>query len=291
MKADPGAGAGAAAAAVEDIDLSKPLPSKGDPVPPSVLEAAARYCRDLAGASLDFVCREDVRERLSAWLVGNTAKSVGPPLDGFQTGVKPPLAAEDRARDWVYDYQLARKEGWTAETRVLLEEGGKPRREERAALQTERFVHKLVVLGPVGLFGEDAQSRHDYTVARETEMEGELVLVVDVRPKGMDVSSLFGKAWVRPRDGAVLKIEWEPASMGNYAAIEAFARDMRAKPRITFTSEYAVEKNGLRFPSSYEVVEAYRTSSRTVTASKTSVAYKDYKFFEVKVRTEVRRGG
>ena len=168
---------------------------------------------------------------------------------------------------------------------------GTPRREERATLQTNRFLHKLVVLGPVGLFGEDAQSRHEYVVAKETEMEGEPVLVVDVRPKGMEASSLYGKAWVRPRDGAVLKIEWEPASMGNYAAIEAFARDMRAKPRIRFTSEYAVEKNGLRFPSSYEVVEAYRTSNQTVTASKTSVAYKDYKFFEVKVRTEVRRGG
>jgi|GEM_PF-271892 len=271
---------------IEDIDLTEPLPGKGDPVPPSVLKAAAGYCRDLTNASLDFVCREDVRERLSAWLVGRKAKPVGPPRDGVQVQ----LAVEDQVRDWVYDYQLARKEGWTAETRILLEENGKPRREERAALQTDRFVHKLVVLGPVGLFGEDAQSRHDYVVAKETEMEGEPVLVVDVRPKGTEASSLFGKAWVRPRDGAVLKIEWEPASMGNYAAIEAFARDMRAKPKIKFTSEYAVEKNGLRFPSSYEVVEAYRTSSQTVTASKTSVAYKDYKFFEVKVRTEVRRG-
>jgi len=296
VKAEPKEGAGAAAAAgiagvVEDIDLAEPLPSKGNPVPASVLEAAARYCRALAGASLDFVCREDVREQLSAWLVGNSAKSVGPPLDGFQTGAKAPLAAEDRVRDWVYDYQLVRKEGWTAETRILLEEGGKPRHEERADLQTDRFIHKLVVLGPVGLFGEDAQSQLDYVVANEMEMDGEPVLVVDVRPKGTEASSLFGKAWVRPRDGAVLKIEWEPVSMGNYAAIEAFARDMRAKPRIKFTSEYAVEKNGLRFPSSYEVVEAYRTSSQTVTASRTSVAYKDYKFFEVKVRTEVRRGG
>jgi VWFA-related protein len=286
-----GGAAGRAVATVEDIDLSEPLPSKGTPVPASVLAAAAAYCRDLTNASLDFVCREDVREQLSAWLVGNRAKSVGPPLDGFQTGAKAPLAAEDGVRDWVYDYQLVRKEGWTAETRILLEENRKPRREERADLQTDRFVHKLVVLGPVGLFSEDAQSRHDYVVAKETEMEGEPVLVIDVRPKGMEASSLYGKAWVRPRDGAVLKVEWEPASMGNYSAIEAFARDMRAKPRIKFTSEYAVEKNGLRFPSSYEVVEAYRTSSQTVTASKTSVAYKDYKFFEVKVRTEVRRGG
>jgi VWFA-related protein len=286
--AGPAAGGAPAmglAGVVEDIDLTEPLPSKGAPVPASVLEAAARYCRDLAGASLDFVCREDVRERLSAWLVGRKAQSVGPArADGLQ-------AVEDQVRDWVYDYQLVRKEGSTAETRVLLEDDGKPRREEHAELRTDRFVHKLVVLGPVGLFGEDAQSRHDYVVAQETEMEGEPVLVVNVRPKERDVASLFGKAWVRPRDGAVLKIEWEPASMGNYAAIEAFARDMRAKPRIKFTSEYAVEKNGLRFPSSYEVVEAYRTSSQTVTASKTSTAYKDYKFFEVKVRTEVRRGG
>ncbi len=293
-KTEAGAGqaaGGAAAAAglgevIEEIDLTNPCPRRATPVPPSVLKAAAGYCRDLTNASLDFVCREDVRERLSAWLVGRKAKPVGPPRDGVQVQ----LAVEDQVRDWVYDYQLARKDGWTAETRILLEEDGKPRREERAALQTDRFVHKLVVLGPIGLFGEDAQSRHDYVVAKETEMEGEPVLVVDVRPKGTEASSLFGKAWVRPRDGAVLKIEWEPVSMGNYAAIEEFAKSMRAKPKIKFTSEYAVEKNGLRFPSSYEVVEAYRTSSQTVTASKTSVAYKDYKFFEVKVRTEVRRG-
>jgi VWFA-related protein len=285
--AGPAAGGAPAmglAGVVEEIDLAEPLPSKGDPVPPSVLQAAARYCRDLTNASLDFVCREDVREQLSAWLAGRKAKAVGPARDGVL------LAVEDQVRDWVYDYQLARKEGWTAETRILLEEDGKPRREERADLQTDRFIHKLVVLGPVGLFSEDAQSRHDYVVAKETEMEGEPVLVVDVRPKGLEASSLYGKAWVRPRDGAVLKIEWQPASMGNYAAIEAFARDMRAKPKIKFTSEYAVEKNGLRFPSSYEVVEAYQTSSQTVTASKTSVGYKDYKFFEVKVRAEVRRG-
>jgi hypothetical protein len=277
--------------AVTDIDLSEPLPSKGAPVPPSVLKAAAAYCRDLVGASLDFVCREGVREWLSAGLVGNTARSVGPPPDGFQTGVKAPLAAEARVHDWIYDYQLARKEGWTAETRILLEEDGEPRREERAELRTDRFVHKLVVLGPVGLFGDEAQARHDYIVAQETKQEGEPVLVIDVRPRGMDAGSLFGRAWVRPRDGAVLRIEWEPASMGNYAAIEAFAKSMRAKPRIKFASDYGVEKNGLRFPSAYEVLEAYRTGAATITASKVTVAYRDYKFFEVKVKTEVRRGG
>jgi VWFA-related protein len=265
---------------VEDIDLTEPLPSKGAPVPASVLQMVAAYCRDLTNASLDFVCRETVRERLGTGFFSQ------PAIIG--RGVV--AQSQELVRDWTYDYQLVRREGWTAETRTLLEENGKPRHEERAELRTDRFVHKLVVFGPVGLFSEAAQSGHDYVVAQETEQEDEPVLVVSVRPKGPDAGSLYGRAWVRPRDGAVLKIEWEPASMGNYAAIESVARDMRAKAKITFTSEYGVEKNGLRFPSAYEVVESYRAPNRTVTASRTSVEYKDYKFFEVKVQTEIRRG-
>jgi hypothetical protein len=260
------------------------LPVRGGPVPESVLKAAADYCRNLEEASLDFVCREVVRERLSGWLAGGKPKAVGPGRDDLRI-------IEDKVRDWVYDYQLVRREGWAAETRTMLEEDGKPRREEHAALQTGRFWHKFVVLGPVGLFSAEAQRGHDYLVAQETKMEGEPALVIDVRPKGLEASSLYGRAWVRQRDGAVLKIEWEPASMKDYQAIEDFAKSVRAQPRIKFASEYAVEKNGLRFPSSYEVVEAYRVAKGIAPASRTSVSYKDYKFFEVKVRTEVKRGG
>ena len=274
-------------AEVEDIDVEAAAPARGGPVPESVLKAAAEYCRGLSEASLDFVCREDVKERLSGVVFPGQLESVGPP----HVGVKSSTVIKDQVHDWVYDYQLVRKEGWAAETRVLLEENGEPRHEENAALQTRRFEHKFIVLGPVGLFSDEAQSRHHYHVAQETEMEGEPVLVIDVRPKRSETSSLYGKAWMRPRDGAVLKVEWEPASMRNYAKIEAFARANRAKPQVKFTSEYTVEKNGLRFPSSYEVIETYRRSGETVTASRTSVAYKDYKFFEVKVRTEIKRDG
>jgi VWFA-related protein len=270
---------------VEDIDLEAPAPAEGGPVPEDILKAAAGYCSTLSEASLDFVCREEVRERLSDWLARSR------PAQTIQSVIASSRIAEDRIRNWVYDYQLVRKEGWAAETRALLEEDGKPRHEEHAALQTSRFWHKFVVLGPVGLFSAEAQQAHDYLVVEETEMEGEPVLVVDVRPKGLEASSLYGKAWLRQRDGAVLKVEWEPVSMDNYAGIEEAAKALRAKPRIRFTSEYAYEKNGLRFPSSYEVVEAYRTSKGTAPASQTSVAYKDYKFFEVKVRTEIKRGG
>lgn len=272
---------------IETIDLAGDLPTKDGPVPEELLRAAAGYCRGLEGASLDFVCREEVRERLSGALAAQASilKDVGP----SQRGITSPVAVKDVVREWAYDYQLIRREGWSAESRTQLEVNGKVRREEHASLQTTRFEHKFVVLGPVGLFSDAAQLIHDYRVIQETSQEGEPVLVVDVRPKGLAAASLFGKAWVRMRDGAVLKIDWEPASMGNFAAIEEFAKASRGQPRIRFVSDYAFEKNGLRFPSHYEVLEAYRTSGRTVTLSRTQVGYKDYKFFEVKVRTEVRR--
>ena len=278
-KKDVAKAAGGLGAEIEDIDLTGTVPAKGGPVPEGILKAAARYCRDLKDASLDFVGREEVRERLSGALAAQASR-------GVTVG-----STRDLVREWAYDYQLVRREGLAAETRVLLEENGKARREENAVLQSLRFEHKFVVLGPVGLFSDEAQRLHEYRIAQETDMEGEPVLVIDVRPTGKEASSLFGKAWVRERDGAVLKVEWEPGSMGNYAAIEEFAKASRAQPRIRFSSEYGFEKNGLRFPSVYGVIEAYRTSGRTVTLSRTSVVYKDYKFFEVKVRTEVRRAG
>jgi len=270
-------------AIVEEIDPAEPLPAKGGPVPEEILKRSAEYCQQLEAASLDFICREEVKERLSFWLLGRKPTMVIGAADDTAR-VRP----ADQVLDWVYDYQLTRKGGWAAETRTLLEENGKPRREEHAALGTQRFYHKFVVLGPVGLFGTEAQTRHDYLMAQETEMDGEPVLVIDVRPKGQETSSLFGRAWVRRWDGAVLKVEWEPASMANYARIEEAAGALRAKPRLKFSSEYGIEKNGLRFPNAYEVVEAYRLPRGIITASKTSVVYKDYKFFEVKVTTVIK---
>jgi VWFA-related protein len=272
---------------VEEIDaasLASPAPVKGGPVPAGLLKAAAEYCRNLGDASLFFVCREKVREELSGILAGQATGNVGPAHDA--TRVVP-----DKVRDWTYDYQLVRREGQAAETRTLLEEDGKSRHEENATLRTARFEHKLVVFGPSGLFSDDAQRVHEYRLAGETGQEGEPVVIIDVRPKGTDASSLYGKAWIRERDGAVLKIEWEPASMGNYAAIEAFARAQRLEPKIKFVSEYAFEKNGLRFPSSYQVLETYVKAGRSIFVSRTKVAYKNYQFFEVRVRTDIKRAG
>jgi VWFA-related protein len=263
-----------------DIETISPE-SRYTPAPAeSLLRSAAAYCRRLQDAALFFICREEVGERVSKALLREpeTGVTLREWLMLFE--------GADRYRHWAYDYQLMRRQGRFRETRILLEGNGQVRHAENARLSTERFWHSNVILGPLGLLGEESQKIHWYRVIKELDMEGEPAIVLDVNPKGEGQASLYGKAWVRIRDGAVLKIEWTPASMGNYDKIEMFAQMFHAKPLIAFASEYAFEKNGLRFPSSYSVEEAYLAGERRLSLSKTDVVYKDYKFFQV--QTEVK---
>ncbi len=278
--AAPKAASGKAVGPADEKEVLEPL---GLPPAETLLASAADYCQRLQDAALYFVCKEDVRERLSPTVLSGATilKDTGPSGRGAVTG-----AGSGHVSEWIYDYQLVRREGRAEETRTLIKEDGKARREENAKLATVRFAHGNVILGPVGLLGAAAQRLHAYGIVKELEMDGDAVVVLDVRPKGDAPSSLFGKAWVRRRDGAVLKIEWEPASMGNYEELARFARERSAEPKIKFTSEYGFEKNGLRFPSGYGVTEAYLRAGRTQTLSITEVVYKDYKFFLV--RTEVK---
>jgi hypothetical protein len=269
--------------AVGPPDEKEVLAPLGPPPTQTLLAAAADYCRRLQDAALYFVCKEDVRERLSSPIITQS----GVIMDSGPSGRNSVTShGSGQVSEWTYDYQLIRREGKAEETRTLLKENGRSKHEENAKLATVRFAHSNVILGPVGLLGAAAQRLHDYGIVKELEMNGEAVVVLDVRPKGEAASSLYGKAWVRRRDGAVLKIEWVPTSLGNYEELVKFARQRGAVPRISFASDYGFEKNGLRFPSGYSVAEAYLMTGKMRTVSITEVSYKDYKFFLV--RTEVK---
>jgi hypothetical protein len=249
-----------------------------------VLRSAAAYCRRLEHAILDFACREEVQERLGAVQAKAAIQQDSWPREGETMAWRGGLRT---AHEWAYDYLLLRDRGTFRESRILLKEDGKDRRVEGASLATSRFRHGSVVLGPIGLLGEEAQKLHAYRVLKVIKVRAEPAVIIDVRPREKDASSLFGKAWVRVRDGAVLEIEWAPSSMANYPKIEALAEALDARPDIQFASEYAFEKNGLRFPSAYRVVESYRRGGLgKLVMSDTRVEYRDYRFFQVKTEVE-----
>jgi hypothetical protein len=244
---------------------------------PRILEKTEAYCRRLGASSLYFVCREKIDER-----------QYTPPLRLFSNagGTTEPRLARIILE---YDYQLIRKGGSIEEKRVLLRENKQVRNEPDTELKTKLYKHKNLVFGPGGLLSEYWQPRHAYTYLGEQKVDGDRTYVVEAAPAGSPEPDLvYGKAWVRQRDFAVVKIEWDQRCLSNFDQILAMAQRIghQAEPRVSVSCTYGVEKNGIRFPDRLTIREEYWSTRGTYRVSETSVRYEDYKFFIVE--TEVK---
>ena len=257
-----------------------------------VLKKAAVYCQRLESAILDFVCREEIKEWIDPLLDvgGGPSATVGRTQVGAD---RPPVMSRRYVRKieraYVYDYQCIRSAGEVRETRTLLEENGKKRNEPQAKLQTSTFVYGNILQGPVGIFAERFQKLYDYRVAGEDKVGDRPVVIIEAAPKPgtPELTNLYGKAWVDVETSDILKVEWSEKRVGRLDIFQKRGEAFKRKPRITIRSEFRAEKNGIRFPSSLFIEEAYLNErERAFVRSETRVVYKDFKFFTVEV--EVR---
>ena len=242
-----------------------------------ILEKTEIYCRRLGKISLYFVCRERIDERQFA-----------PPR--LISGVRTPAPLRRvTSVSLEYDYQLIRKGESIEEKRTLLMEDKQPRNEPDAALKTRLYKHRHLVFGPVGLLSEFWQPKHTYAYLGEEKVDGEKTYVIEASPAGpAEPDLIYGKAWIRQKDFAVVKIEWDQRSLGNYDMILWMAKTLghQAEPQVSVVGHYGVEKNGIRFPDRLVIREDYRSTRGTYRVSEATVRYEDYKFFIVE--TEVR---
>jgi hypothetical protein len=249
-----------------------------------ILDLGAAYCDKLNGAVLNFVCRERIQENVAEVNPRQGVVAIAASGGTYTVRSMPVLFGRDKRQKLVYDYQLIHdRDGRLTETRTLLEEDGKTVSVPNAPLKTRVFEHKCVVLGPIGLLGRDQQDGFDYELVKETKYRREPVDVIKTVPKTENTANrLFGTIWARKSDGAVMKIEWEQASLGNYQQALEIAKFLGAEPKIEFASEYEFEKNGLLFPSRYSIKETYhKRGARAARRSLTVVDYDNYKFFTV----------
>jgi hypothetical protein len=252
---------------------AKPSARTDDPLP-AILEKAKAYCDRLERVSLYFVCREEIDER-----------QFDPPMRLFALGGPGRVTRVSLE----YDYQLVRNGGSIEEKRVLLKENGRPRNEPNASLKTKLYKHRNLIFGPVGLFGGDLQPRHAYRYLGEDKVDKERTFLIEAQPSGFpDPGLLYGKAWIRARDYAIVKIEWDQRSLTDLEAVKRMAGSIghEASPRISIVGVYGIEKNGIRFLSHVTVHEDYDSRIGVFRVSQTEVQYKGYKFFVVE--TEVR---
>jgi hypothetical protein len=146
------------------------------------------------------------------------------------------------------------------------------------------FPHSLLILGPIGLLSEYWQEHHDYMIKKRGRLFGEKIYVIEALPKpGCATEHLWGKAWISQDDFSILKIEWNQESAEGYESLVKEAEEQNLKPDFTLIAEYKYEKNGIRFPSKFVLIENYRHPLYNIIRnSKKTVMYYDYKFFTVK---------
>ncbi|MDD8026679.1 MAG: hypothetical protein PHI34_09190 [Acidobacteriota bacterium] len=261
----------------------------------AVLEKARAYCRRLDRAALDFVCREEVTEKING-----LGRPVGITIQNMPTNVtnnpgalhvQAPPPESFVTTTYLYDYQYVRKVSDVRERRDLIKKDGEDIQEADTRVKTLHFKFAEVFFGPSVLLGANASAGHIYKLAKTDKVEGQPVAVINCGPRGIGGERpLSGKAWVRIADGAVLKIEWDPETFGSYREVLEVAKKFKMKPKIKSGTEFGVERNGLRFPSLDVTEEVYSGGGSSIfTRAIITAKYKDYKFFTVETETDIRR--
>jgi hypothetical protein len=243
-----------------------------------ILAKTKTYCHRLENAAIDFVCVEAVSE-----IIDNSKDMIELRPDLVDWRFFRYLSKVIEKNSYVFDYQFIRRGTEKIEKRILIEENGKKIRKENAVPMTSVLRVRNVLFGPVGLLGPARQYRYEFRIVGEGSFNGQKSDILETIPRfTVDQSHCFGRIWVGEGDSSVLKIEWDPKSIGNYYIIEATAKRYNAEPRFTSISEYGLEKNGIRFPTRDMTEEAYiMANGKKFVRATTTVLYKSYKFFTV----------
>jgi hypothetical protein len=261
----------------------RPSPPESDLDLERILRTAADYCRRLENSALDFICLEEITEKI------NLSRDIVSRKREFMRSMIWTPSDAIFNNNYLYDFQYIRKAGEAKETRLLLQINGRTVNRQETELRTTNFVFRDVLIGPVGVLSERSWFAYEYRIVGEDRLENIPVVILDVVPKpGMISDYLYGKVWLDKSRLDILKIEWSQKRIGNFQVFDERARRYKSEPRITLVSEFKVEKNGLRFPSRFFVEEAYvDENGKKFVHSATTVIYRDFKFFTVEV--EVRQ--
>ncbi len=173
----------------------------------SILKKAADYCRKLEASVLDFVCREEVVEKV------DSSRDTDKPLvlqnewDWIQRRVRLPTwftaSVRPAKNTFIYDYQYVRANRVLRETRTLIELNGKKFNEPDAPLMTTSIAWRNALFGSANLFSTLSQRRYSFRIVGTDKFEKRPVLVIEAKPGGLSSSPLClsGKAWVDTGNG------------------------------------------------------------------------------------------
>jgi hypothetical protein len=234
-----------------------------------ILNKTGEYCRLLEKAAIDFICLEEISEKID-W-----------------SRDYPWIRPRFRENTYVYDYQFIKKDYGIEEARILLEENGMKRYEKNADLKTSAFQYQNILYGPIDLLSKARQDYFDYRIMTEDKVVDDTIVILEAIPRSNEQFVASGKIWIKRDDFSVLKIIWHPKSIRNFEKVAEIAERYKSEPDVTIITEFSFEKNTIRFPGEYRIIEAYiNKKGKRFLRSETTVDYRNYKFFTVEVKTD-----
>ncbi|MDH5385783.1 MAG: hypothetical protein OEY18_13860 [Candidatus Aminicenantes bacterium] len=239
-----------------------------------ILKKCAEYCERLSQSSIIFSCRETIEEKIH--------------YSHPDSGRILKFSGDKKYRKnerylYVYDYTFSLQDNRIEDSRILIKEDGQKKREEDAQLKTKMFKDKIVFFEPIGLLSDSWQRHHEYKLSKGTNLKREKSILIEAIPKSQEESSLLSaKLWISGEDFSVLKIEWTQTSLGGFEGVAKTTEGLDVQPRVMFVSEYAIEKNGIRFPSKYFIKETYLgPDQKRFIRSETQIRYDNHHFITV----------
>ena len=267
-----------------------------------ILKQTGEYCEKIKTYALDYVCVEDIRGQVNRYKVSTARSVVGDNTAAFPTSAqteghsfnvsefadrKSLTLKNSKKSSWKYDYQFIKKGQQFNEKRVMLEENNRKKKQENAQLQT-RFKASNLIFGPVGFLSKYWQRYFDYEIVGMDMVNDVQTIVVKASPRESNKDNRnFAKIWVDVLDFSILQIEWEHQSIEGYEKRTEESEIGDLKTNVVWKVTYAVEKNGVRFPSKQLVKEVYiGLGGKVYPIEEITFDYNDYKFFTVE--TEVK---
>ena len=254
----------------------------------TILRKSAEYCDKLAHSALFFVCQERIREEIYPYSSAERVHVTSTATSGFRSYRIMPTGSKKIVNSYVYDYQLIKKGDMIEESRTLLEENREERHEENAELKARRFYSERSAFGPVGLLSKEWQDMYSYKILKEKTIDGRKAIVIEAKPKrNMEGKPNYGKIWVDKEDFSIIRIEVEQESLAGYEELKKAIEKRKIRPIITVTHDYAIKKNGIRFPSKTTFKEDYfGLYAGRLKKSRMHITYDNYRFFTVEVKVK-----
>jgi hypothetical protein len=251
-----------------------------------ILSATCEYCEKVKAMALQFICIEKITDVENFF--GGISNSSTIVRDEKIFSVR-----RIKRRTFSHDYQLLKKGEDFTERRILLERNGRNTHVENVGLDQLKYSCTYPIFGSVGFLSRYWQAHFTYSIVGDEMLDGERAVVIRAVPiEFREENFNTGNIWINEA-AQVVRIEWEPESIYNNAAEIITSPRGEFRKTVSWSVDYSVEKNGIRFPGNQVVREIFFQDlptglRRQALKREIRFEYKEYKFFVVDTNVDIR---